>query len=372
MKKIGLVVNPIAGMGGKVGLKGTDGRAIVERAIALGAKAEAASKASLSLKILADLKEDFSIYGASGEMGEVSAKLAGLELEVVYTPSVETGAEDTKALCQALTARGVDLILFAGGDGTARNIYESIGLNLPVVGIPAGCKIHSPVFGLSPENAGKLVKEWIEDFPLELVKKEVIDIEEEAFRHDQIHTQVYGYLKVPNDTRYLQNLKSSTPQSDRQAQLSAALRLIDEMEEDVLYIIGSGTTPAAVMEELNLPYTLLGVDLIKNKKLVAKDVNEAAILNAMADQKSKLILTPMGGQGYIIGRGNQQLSSQVLDQLTKEQVTIMATPGKLAGLQGQPLLIYSGDEMVDHRFEGYYRVIVGYDRYVLKKVERAE
>lgn len=371
MKKIGLVVNPIAGMGGRVGLKGTDGKEILERAKALGAKKEAILKASLALKQFAELKDEFLLYGADGEMGGESAHMAHLDLKTVYTsPFRETSSEDTKKLVHTLIKEGVDLIIFAGGDGTARDIYESVGLSLPVLGVPAGCKIHSPVYGRSPENAGKLVREWLEGIPLELVDKEVIDIEEEAFRKDRIETAVYGYLKVPNDSRYLQNLKSSTPQSDRQAQESAALRLIDEMEKDVFYIIGSGTTPNAIMEELALPYTMLGVDIVYNKALIAKDVNEAGILEQIKGRKARLVITPMGGQGYIIGRGNQQISYKVLSQLAKEDLIIMATQGKLNSLKNSPLLIYSGNEEIDHLFEGYYRVIVSYDKFALKKLAR--
>lgn len=168
----------------------------------------------------------------------------------------------------------VDLIVFVGGDGTARDIFSAVETKIPAVGVPAGVKIHSPVYGKTPELTGRLVRDFIDGKELDYRDEEVVDLDEEAFRNDKVEVRLFGYLKVPFDQTYLQNQKSPTPQSDEKAQESIALEIIDSMEDDVYYIIGSGTTPMHILEELGLDYTILGVDIVQNKKLVAKDVNE--------------------------------------------------------------------------------------------------
>lgn len=367
MKKLGLVVNPIAGMGGRVGLKGTDGKEVLQRARELGSIPEAPIKAKRALEQLLPLKDEVIVYVASGDMGENEAKEAGLNYEVVYTPeSGDTDVNDTYELTKALEEKDVDLILFVGGDGTARDMTNAIGTRIPAVGAPAGVKIHSPVYGNTPESAGKLALEYLQGTPLELREEEVMDIEEEAFRRDEIIIKVYGYLKVPYDESYLQNLKAPSPQSDSAAQESAALYIIDQMEDDLIYVVGSGTTTALILKELGLEHTILGVDIIKNKQLLKKDATEQDILDTVGDERFKLIITPMGGQGYIFGRGNQQLSSEVLKRVDKSDVIIIATPSKLRDINND-LLIYTLDDEIDEKMSGYYRVITGYGMINAKK-----
>lgn len=371
MKKLGLIINPIAGMGGKVGLKGSDGKEVIEQARELGAKPESGGKALKALKKLEPLKDDLMVYVANGPMGEDVIKETSLNYEVAYNAGEETDPEDTEKLAKQFLEQGVDLILFAGGDGTARNIAAAVGLDIPVLGIPAGVKIHSPVYGRSPESAGEMAYLYLSGDEIQVQEEEVIDIEEEAFRRDEIITEIYGYLNVPYDTSHMQNLKSITPQSDTEAQLSAALQVLDDMKDGYYYIIGSGSTNGRILEELDLPVTMLGVDIIKDKKLVAKDVNESEIIDIIKGQPTKLVVTPMGGQGYIFGRGNQQLSANVLRELDKKDIIIIASPGKMDGLGSNPLLIYTGDEEIDEEFSGYYSVITGYGQHRMQKAVRA-
>lgn len=371
MKKVGLLINPIAGMGGKVGLKGTDGEATLQLAKERGAVPESPNKAVKALEKLLPLKDNIHFLVASGHMGEHAVKAFGFNYDVIYQTAKETVQEDSFVFLELLKAEAVDLILFAGGDGTARDVAQVIKLATPSIGIPTGVKIHSPVYTVSPEAAGELAYTFLSNLPLSIVHQEVIDIEEEAFRNDEILTKVYGYLKVPYDEAHLQNLKSPSRQSEENAQISAALQVIDDMDEDVYYIIGSGSTTRGILNELNLPSTLLGVDIIKNKKFVAKDVYEQQILDIITDQPTKLVVTPMGGQGYLLGRGNQQLSDKVLDKITKENLIILATPLKLDALKKRPLLVYTGNEAMDRKISGYYRVIVGYGKYVIYKVKSA-
>lgn len=367
-KKLGIVINPIAGMGGRVGLKGTDGQDVLEEARKRGAKPEAPEKALKALKKLEDIKDKITLLVASGDMGETVAKEAGLDYEVVHQVEGASQPEDTYKLAEKLMENDVDLILFAGGDGTARDIASVVKLEVPTIGIPAGVKIHSPVYATTPEHAGELAAEYLTHSDIPLRDEEVIDIEEEAFRRDEIITKVYGYLSVPYDETHLQNLKSPTPQSDHDAQISAALDVIDKMEEDVYYIIGSGSTVAPIMTELGLEPTILGVDIIKNKELVKADVYEQEILDIIKDEPTKLIVTPMGGQGYLFGRGNHQISDKVLAKLDKKDITIIATPNKMNTLNGQPLLVYTGNREIDEAVSGYYKIVLGYENSRMYKV----
>lgn len=372
MKKIGLLINPIAGMGGKVGLKGTDGKETLALARALGAQPESEKKAIQVLTSLLPLKEDLLFLTAQGEMGECSLKELGFAHQVIYKGKKESATADSLNFLEVLKTKEVDLLLFVGGDGTARDVASVIELAIPAIGVPAGVKIHSPVYATTPEAAGRLAVTYLMDSAISIDDKEVMDIEEESFREDIIKTQVYGYLSVPDDQKSLQNLKAPSLQSDHAAQTSAALQVIDFIEDDVFYLIGSGSTTACVLQELQLPATHLGIDIIKNRKLVAKDVNEQQILEIIGSESAKLILTPMGGQGFLFGRGNQQLSDKVLRHIPKEDITILSTPGKLQSLYGKPFLIYTGDTEVDRLLSGYYKVIVGYGKFAVHKAVPAD
>ena len=370
MKKIGLLINPIAGMGGKVGLKGTDGQAILAEAISRGAVPESARKAVKALEKLQPLKADIQFLVASGEMGQDVVVDLGFKYRVIHQMTNESSVEDSRQLLEKLLREEIDLILFAGGDGTARDVADTLPFEkeIPVIGIPTGVKIHSPVYAVTPEDAGELAFEFLSDHLLAILEKEVIDIEEAAFRRDEIITKVYGYLHVPYDESHMQNLKSPSLQSDADAQISGALQVIDDMKPDVFYIIGSGSTTHRILEELGLKGTVLGIDLVKNKELIAKDVYEQQILDLIGEAPAKLVVTPMGGQSYVFGRGNQQLSDKVLAKLDKEDLIILSTPTKLHSLKRQPLLIYTGNPEIDQKISGFYKVVTGYGQYSMYKI----
>lgn len=369
MRKVGLLINPIAGMGGKVGLKGTDGFDVLELAIERGAIPESNDKAVKALEKLLPLKEELLFLTASGLMGKNALRKVGLDYEVVHSVSALTEQKDSLDVLERFKEEEVDFILFVGGDGTARDVASVVGLDIPVIGVPAGVKIHSPVYAISPEGAGVLAYKYLSHGEISLIEMEVIDIEEDAFRKDEIVTRLYNYLKVPQDNVLLQNLKSPSPQSEENAQVSTALTVIDDLEDGYYYIIGSGTTTSRILEELDLPRTVLGIDIMKDRQLVAKDVNEQRILEIIGDEPTKLVVTPTGGQGYLFGRGNQQLSFEVLNKIEKENLIIVSTPWKLRSLKKKPLLIYTGNEEVDQKLSGYYRVVVGYESYSVYKVE---
>lgn len=361
-KKLGLIVNPIAGMGGRVGLKGTDGEETLEKALKLGALPESPQKARKALDYIIKNIPGIEILTYPGDMGENECIDVGITPIVIgEINSKKTTFKDTEKAALMMVEKGVDLILFAGGDGTARNIYNFVGDRVPVIGIPTGVKMHSAVFATNPLNAGRVVKGFFENTNIELRESEVMDIDEEAFREGKVVAKLFGYMKVPYEKELVQSLKAGGVFSDNICLEGIADYIIDNMEDDCIYLIGSGTTTKKILDQLKLPCTLLGVDVIKNKKLLLNDANEKDILNIVKDNKFKIVVSPIGGQGYIFGRGNQQLSPKIIKAAGKENIIVISTPSKLISLKGRPLLVDTGDENTDKLLKGYYRVIVGYD-----------
>lgn len=264
-----------------------------------------------------------------------------------------------------------DVLLFAGGDGTARNIYEGAGLAVPAIGIPAGVKIHSPVFARSPRAAGELALKWLTGEAKRTDETEVLDINEEDYRNEKIATRLYGYLNVPSDRKLTQCKKEPTPLTEKQAIAAIAAMCVDHMEEDTWYLIGAGTTTRGVMEELGLPNTLIGADLIRNRKLEAADVYGDRILERVGSDRLKIIVTVTGGQGFLFGRGNQQLTPAVIRAAGPENIIIIASPAKLTELRGRSLLVDTGDRELDEALIGYRKVISGYEEWTMCRIERA-
>ncbi len=376
-RKLGLIVNPIAGIGGRVGLKGSDGAEIQKRALELGAVPEALNRAILAVEGLRRL-EALEVVTYPGEMGEDAARACHFEPTVIgsITPG-ETTAEDTRDAAREMLRRAVDLLLFAGGDGTARDIYEAIGLDLPALGIPAGVKVHSAVYATNPRSAGDLAALYLQGRIEGLREAEVMDIDEEAVRQGVVSAKLYGYLKIPYRTSLVQNLK--TPSTGETASLaSIAYDVAEKMEDDCLYIIGPGTTTRVITDELGLPKTLIGVDVVLTEKgeesgetkarLVAADANESQILELIEGHRARIVVTPIGGQGYIFGRGNQQISPRVIERIGRENIIIVSTKEKLYALGNQPLLVDTGDRAVDQLLSGYLTIVTGYNERAVRKV----
>lgn len=354
VRAVGLIVNPVAGMGGSVGLKGTDG--VADEAVRRGAKPKAEDRAALALRQLLPMREELRVLCPSGEMGERLARELGFDTRTVYECTGRTSSQDTVAAARAMA--GVELLLFAGGDGTARDIV-SAGVSCAVIGIPAGVKIHSPVYATRPERAGELALRFLRGGSRRTREAEVVDIDEEAYRAGRVRTSLYGYLRVPDGRDFLQHGKAASPLSERAEQESIAAEMIGRMRGDVFYLIGPGSTTRTLMDALKLPDTLLGVDLVCNRKLVQADLCERDILRRLDEGETHLVLTPTGGQGYLLGRGNQQLSAAVLQRIGRERLHILATREKLLHLGDRPLLVDTGDAGVDRALSGYVRVIVG-------------
>jgi predicted polyphosphate/ATP-dependent NAD kinase len=257
---------------------------------------------------------------------------------------------------------GVDLLLFAGGDGTARDIHDVIGDRLAVVGIPTGCKIHSGVFAAHPRAAGELARMFLEGAVTRTGEIEVMDIDEDAFRAGELRARLYGYLRVPVEPRLTQGAKAGARGRSEEAAVAAiAERIVEEMRAGRMYIIGSGTTTRAVMKRLGLPDTLLGVDVVLDGSLVAADANEARLLTLLGEtHEAEIVVSPIGGQGFIFGRGNQQLSPEVIRAVGGENVRVIATPGKLLSLPFHRMRVDTGDSEMDEMLRGHRRVVTSY------------
>jgi len=368
-KKIGLIVNPIAGMGGKVGLKGTDTSEILKKAIALGATPESPRRAAQAFTVLAAVRDDIRIVTYPGEMGETEAKAAGFEVTVLgsITPGA-TSADDTERAAREIQAFGVELLLFVGGDGTARNIHNAIENRVTALGIPAGVKMHSAVFGTTPRAAGELAVLCVREKVKGTAEAEVMDIDEEAFRNQRVSASLYGYLKVPFERKLMQSIKAGRDGREDAAVGAIALDVVQHMESDCFYIIGPGTTTREIMQALNLPNTLLGVDVIMNKALVANDVNERQLLDILKDAPARIVVTIIGGQGYVFGRGNQQISYKVIQKVGRDHIIVIATTSKIVSLGGSPMLVDTGDEATDRMLSGYVQVTTGFKEKMMCKV----
>ena len=301
-----------------------------------------------------------------------SKELAGFPFVSVGAPLPGAAAQaaDTTAAAQALMAVGVDLLLFVGGDGTARDVFAAIGTGVPALGVPAGVKMHSGVYAVSPESAADIVLALINGRLVDVDLAEVRDIDEAAFRQGRVSSQYYGELLVPRVGGFLQHVKAGGREVEELVVADIAEEVIAEMDPKALYLVGPGSTTQGVMLALGLDNTLLGFDLVCDRQLLAKDLNANAIAKAIAGHSGpvKVLITAIGGQGHILGRGNQQLSPELIRNIGRENFMVLATKTKISGLAGRPLLVDSNDLALDKSWEGYIRVVTGYRDSIMYRV----
>ena len=369
VKIVGLLVNPVAGMGGAVGLKGTDGKEIVNRAKSLGAKPVAPKRAEVFLSELKPVKNEVQLVVGAGSMGEDEAESSGFTYTVLGEGKKETSAEDTVAIAKKMVDAGVSLLVFCGGDGTARDILKAVGMTLPVLGVPTGVKMHSAVFAVNPQAAARVVIRFLYE-TLPLREAEVMDVDEQAFRAGSVSAELYGYVLAPYEPHLIQANKIASPMTASELRNHAAIGLyiIETMKPDVVYIIGPGTTTRTIGDLLDAKKTLLGVDLFCNKKIVANDVNEKQILEEIEGKTAQIIVTPIGGQGFIFGRGNQQISREVIRRVGLDNIIVVATEGKLRSLSS--LRVDTGDPALDAAFrERKVKVVADYKTEYMMSVE---
>jgi len=370
--RLGVVVNPFAGIGGALALKCRDGADVREKALAMGAEKKANEKMAKALSILEALSEQFTIVTAGGEMGEDVCASLGLPFEVVYrSASQQTEGEDTERAVQAFLGCNLDVILFAGGDGTARNVCKIVGDKVPVLGVPAGCKIHSGVYCVTPSAAGQVISQMIKGEIVSVMDGEVRDIDENAFRTGKVIAKHYGEMRVPAELTYVQAVKMGGKEDEALVLDDIAATISELMDDnpDTYFVMGSGSTVGAVMEFLGLENTLLGVDVVMDKTLVASDVTASELLSLTQGKPTQVVLTVIGGQGHILGRGNQQLSPDFIRAIGKQNMRVVATKQKLQSLGNKPLRLDSGDAELDASLQGAFTIITGYKDKVLYNAE---
>jgi predicted polyphosphate/ATP-dependent NAD kinase len=282
-------------------------------------------------------------------MGENQAKKCGFTCNVIGESKKETTSEDTQNTAKGMVEAGVDLLVFCGGDGTTRDILKAIGMKLPVLGVPTGVKMHSAIFAVSPQAAARVAIRYLWG-GLPLREAEVMDVDEQAFRQGHLSAELYGYMLSPYEPHLIQGNKLASPMTESEVrnQAAIAIYIIEEMKPNVIYIVGPGTTTRIIGDLLDEKKTLLGVDLFQNKKIVASDVNEKQILHAISGKAARIIVTPIGGQGFIFGRGNQQISPKVIRQVGLENIVVVATKSKLDRLKS--LRVDTGDPELDKAF----------------------
>jgi len=356
-RKIGLIVNPVAGMGGSVGLKGTDGDAY-KRALKLGAQPVTPARTK-DLFSHIRRKEEIDLFTAPGPMGEAHIHGFDISSAVIGRVAKQTSAEDTKRIAGEMLKQGLGLLIFVGGDGTARDIYDAVGLKMPVVAVPSGVKVFSAVFAFSARAAAEMVDAFIEG--AHTAEEEVLDIDEKAFRENRLASTLYGYLLVPAVKRYLQGGKecSNISVSALESKKEIAAYVIEHMDKDALYLLGPGTTVKAIADAVGIPKTLLGVDALTDGRLVGSDINEKEILSlSQKFEKKRIIVTPIGGNGFIFGRGSKQFTPEVIKQVGRENIIVVGTRDKLNRLEA--LRVDTGDFSLDQTLSGYTDATVGY------------
>ncbi|WP_079202442.1 ATP-NAD kinase family protein [Pseudomonas sp. CC6-YY-74] len=366
---LGLIINPLAGLGGPAGLKGSDG--VAEQALALGSQPLAAVRTRTALECLRAMQERLEFLTFPGPMGADLLAEMGFSFRVVGELNERvSSAADTHKAVEQLQDAGVALILFAGGDGTARDICAAVREGQPVLGIPAGVKIQSGVYAISPRAAGELAARLIEGGLVRLASGEVRDIDENALREGRVTARWYGELTVPQEGGYMQQVKQGGVESEELVLSDLADWLQDSWEADVRYVFGPGSTLHGLAQNLGLETSLLGVDVLENGQVIALDVTEAQLFELVAEHPARLLVTAIGGQGHIIGRGNQQISPRVLRAIGLDHLRVVATKRKLGTLEGRPLLVDSGDVQLDDAFPDVVRVWAGYKEELLYPVGR--
>jgi len=352
MKRVGFILNPIAGMGGRVALKGTDG--VEEEARKRGATPVSPLRAE---EFLIHLKKERKFCTCGGVMGENVFKKVGKKAEIVYFPDKKTTAEDTKKAAKIM-GKMVDIIVFAGGDGTAADILEVVNGEIPILGIPAGVKMYSAVFALTPRDAAEII-DSLEG--LEMEEREVVDIDEDAFRRGELKIKPRGYALSPHHEKLQAGKEVYGGGKEEIAEW-----FLENMEEERTYIMGGGSTLWEIKKAMGIEGTFLGVDVVRKGKIICRDATERDILNNMG-RNACIVVSPLGGEGFIFGRGNQQISPEVIKRVGRKNIIVVGTKEKMARLES--LKVDTGSKKIDDLLRGYIEIITGYGERKIMKVE---
>ena len=367
--RVGLIVNPVAGVGGAVALKGSDTQATQRQARERGGQARGAASAQAFLESLLqqapNAPQQMAWYSWGSPMGAQLLRASTWRVEVCGAPHHPTSAADT-VMAAAVLAEDVDLIVFVGGDGTARDIFSAVGSELPVLGIPAGVKMHSGVFAVTPRAGAAVLKHLLTGDLVAPVMREVRDFDTSAPVDDGFAVRHYGDLLVPEVGGYLQQTKVGGKESEPLAVEEICAEVLERLDLTRPLVIAPGSTCARIKQALQMPVTLRGVDVRYADGSVAADVS-AVDVEGLVD--AQLVVSFTRQQGFLFGRGNQQLSAAFLKTLRWPQdVLVVGTRTKLATCEGRPLLVDTQDAQLDARLSGLVSIITGYQDAVLHRV----
>lgn len=364
--RLGFIVNPIAGMGGKVGLKGTDGAAGIAEARRRGAAPLAGKRARRALGRIAS-RRNLQLFTGVGDLGETAARDLGIDPNCVgSTPRMI--ADDTRSAVAAMIAAGVDLILFAGGDGTARDVFDVTGDRLPILGVPTGVKMHSAVFAITPESAGDIAAKFLaaDSAGRKLRQAEIMDLDDRT--DGRVSARLYGYAQVPDERMRIQHAKAGARVDDEAALDALCRHVAATLEPGCVYVFGPGTTTQRILRHAGIEGTLLGVDAVSNGRLVGPDLSESGLLSLTAGRPVRIVLGVIGGQGFLFGRGNQQIGPEVIRRAGRDRIMVVAGLAKILALEGGRLFVDTGDRELDEALAGFIRVLVAPDQTIMCRI----
>lgn len=372
--RVGLVVNPYAGVGGALALKGSDGEAIKRQVIADQSPLPALNRARAFIQVLGEnewSRDRLHFICVPGLMGDAALVGSPFSVDILSMDVPRSSdASHTRSVVQRLLQAGVDLLVFVGGDGTARDVCSVVDSQQLVLGVPAGVKMHSGVFAVNPQGAAELLRHWLRGDLINVQAQEVRDIDEEAFRNGLVRSRYYGEMMTPQYGAFLQAVKQGGFELEELVLLDIAEDLQQRLPSDALVVLGPGSTTRSIAEYWGQAGTLLGVDLYKDFQCLQCDVDASAVERAVAEHREPvfIVVTAIGGQGHIIGRGNQQISADVLRTVGRDNLVVVTTKTKLSSLRGRPLLMDSGDAQLDTEWAGTVQVITGYQELVAYKL----
>lgn len=372
MLTFGLLINPVAGIGGRVALKGSDGADIQAQARSRGGTARGHDRALRALAAAGPAARGVRWLTWGGSMGADALRDADLSTEVLGQPAEVPGPEDTRRAAAAIRDAGADLLLFCGGDGTARDLLVALGESLPVLGIPSGVKMHSGVFATTPEAAGSILRALIEGGLVRAGVAEVRDLDEAALREGEVRPRFYGEVAVPEQGGFLQHTKEGGRESEALALEEIVAETVERIDaEPGIYLLGPGSSLAAVKSALGMTPTLIGVDVLDGNRQVGRDVDAAWLEDYLArtDRPVTLVMSFTRGQGFLLGRGNQQLTPAVLRRVGRNRLWVLGTRTKLLTLEGRPLLVDTDDPALDEELAGLVEVITGYQDSLYYRVD---
>ncbi len=359
--RIGFLVNPVAGAGGRAALKGSDDAGQIQSLVQSMTWGEGVNAFARGVQFVHRLDRSRAVVVTPpGPMGEdvvkAGTRAGGPVFEIVRLPGWNktfgtTNREDTVRFVERLVDARIDLLVFVGGDGTAVDVAQALIGRVPMLGVPAGVKMFSPVFAQTPELAALLLQPLGPKFATHEV--DVLDLDERSYRDGAWVVAHQTVARVP-EGEGLQAGKGGATPTEGEGLEDLASWFWDAARPGVAYVLGSGSTVGAIKTALG-GGTPLGVDVWKDGEWLARDASEEELLAVLGEEgPATIVVSPTGTQGAILGRGTAQISPPVIERVGVADVVVVATPSKLLGLR--ELFVDTGDPDLDRSFPDYVKV----------------